>query len=115
MPTPASDNSFLRLNHPDVHSDDASSQGAVGSVTSFPPFSFCFKSYYGATDIFSFSFRHFLCDFLGSQTLSTMADQLTDDQISVFYEAFSLFDKDDDGLVLRSLSLSFPFVLIMPN
>lgn len=26
-----------------------------------------------------------------------MADQLTDDQISEFKEAFSLFDKDGDG------------------
>ncbi|KAK6159002.1 hypothetical protein DH2020_006316 [Rehmannia glutinosa] len=29
-----------------------------------------------------------------------MADQLTDDQISEFKEAFSLFDKDGDGLTL---------------
>jgi calmodulin len=29
-----------------------------------------------------------------------MADQLTDDQISEFKEAFSLFDKDGDGLSL---------------
>jgi len=29
-----------------------------------------------------------------------MADQLTDDQISEFKEAFSLFDKDGDGLFL---------------
>lgn len=28
----------------------------------------------------------------------TMADQLTDEQISEFKEAFSLFDKDGDGL-----------------
>ena len=34
-----------------------------------------------------------------------MADQLTDDQISEFKEAFSLFDKDGDGPIL-SLSLS---------
>lgn len=34
-----------------------------------------------------------------------MADQLTDDQISEFKEAFSLFDKDGDGQ-------SFPFVII---
>jgi len=32
-----------------------------------------------------------------------MAEQLTDDQISEFKEAFSLFDKDGDG---ASLSLS---------
>ena len=28
-----------------------------------------------------------------------MADQLTDDQISEFKEAFSLFDKDGDGQI----------------
>ena len=33
-----------------------------------------------------------------------MADQLTDDQISEFKEAFSLFDKDGDGPIF-SLSL----------
>jgi Ca2+-binding EF-hand superfamily protein len=31
-----------------------------------------------------------------------MADQLTDDQIAEFKEAFSLFDKDGDGNILRS-------------
>ena len=31
-----------------------------------------------------------------------MADQLTDDQISEFKEAFSLFDKDGDGPILFS-------------
>lgn len=41
-----------------------------------------------------------------------MADQLTDEQISEFKEAFSLFDKDGDGLIsqipffLRSVSYS---------
>jgi calmodulin len=29
-----------------------------------------------------------------------MADQLTDDQIAEFKEAFSLFDKDGDGKLL---------------
>jgi calmodulin len=29
-----------------------------------------------------------------------MADQLTDDQIAEFKEAFSLFDKDGDGILL---------------
>lgn len=29
-----------------------------------------------------------------------MADKLTDDQIAEFKEAFSLFDKDGDGLIL---------------
>lgn len=33
MATPASDSTFLRLNHLDIHGDDAGSQGAVvGSV-----------------------------------------------------------------------------------
>ncbi|XP_071724660.1 calmodulin-7-like isoform X2 [Rutidosis leptorrhynchoides] len=31
-----------------------------------------------------------------------MADQLTDDQISEFKEAFSLFDKDGDGIFLTA-------------
>ncbi|CAH2060756.1 unnamed protein product [Thlaspi arvense] len=35
-----------------------------------------------------------------------MADQLTDDQISEFKEAFSLFDKDGDGSILSDLSSS---------
>ena len=30
MATPASENTFLRLNHLDIHGDDAGSQGAVG-------------------------------------------------------------------------------------
>lgn len=34
-----------------------------------------------------------------------MADQLTDDQISEFKEAFSLFDKDGDGIFF------FPFII----
>lgn len=33
-----------------------------------------------------------------------MADQLTDDQISEFKEAFSLFDKDGDGQIPGGLS-----------
>ncbi|CAN1346559.1 unnamed protein product [Linum perenne] len=41
-----------------------------------------------------------------------MADQLTDDQISEFKEAFSLFDKDGDGL-FSDLSLSLLSVLIL--
>lgn len=32
-----------------------------------------------------------------------MADQLTDDQISEFKEAFSLFDKDGDGIIIIPL------------
>ncbi|CAL9231091.1 unnamed protein product [Arabidopsis halleri] len=32
-----------------------------------------------------------------------MADQLTDDQISEFKEAFSLFDKDGDGILYLNL------------
>ena len=35
-----------------------------------------------------------------------MADQLTDEQISEFKEAFSLFDKDGDGLFSRIPFLS---------
>lgn len=31
------------------------------------------------------------------ETLATMADQLTEEQIAEFKEAFSLFDKDGDG------------------
>ena len=38
MATPASDNTFLRLNHLDIHGDDAGSQGAVGSVFLFHSF-----------------------------------------------------------------------------
>lgn len=34
-----------------------------------------------------------------------MADQLTDDQISEFKEAFSLFDKDGDGQIFLLLLL----------
>jgi len=34
-----------------------------------------------------------------------MADQLTDEQISEFKEAFSLFDKDGDGLLSHALSV----------
>jgi hypothetical protein len=35
-----------------------------------------------------------------------MADQLTDDQIAEFKEAFSLFDKDSDGMAPLPLSPS---------
>jgi hypothetical protein len=43
-----------------------------------------------------------------------MADQLTDDQISEFKEAFSLFDKDGDGLVsfMPFLFSSFPITFL---
>jgi len=36
---------------------------------------------------------------LGERRPETMADQLTDDQIAEFKEAFSLFDKDGDGCI----------------
>lgn len=36
-----------------------------------------------------------------------MADQLTDDQIAEFKEAFSLFDKDGDGEEFSILSCNF--------
>jgi hypothetical protein len=42
----------------------------------------------------------------------TMADQLTDDQISEFKEAFSLFDKDGDGHNLSLFSFFFHFNVI---
>ena len=32
-----------------------------------------------------------------------MADQLTDEQIAEFKEAFALFDKDGDGMFVMSL------------
>jgi hypothetical protein len=34
---------------------------------------------------------------ISPQTIHTMADQLTEEQIAEFKEAFSLFDKDGDG------------------
>ena len=33
-----------------------------------------------------------------------MADQLTDDQVAEFREAFSLFDKDGDGACVGSFA-----------
>ena len=41
-----------------------------------------------------------------------MADQLTDDQISEFKEAFSLFDKDGDGSILSDRS-SFQSICLL--
>jgi len=38
------------------------------------------------------------------RAIHQMADQLTDDQISEFKEAFSLFDKDGDGMFYYILS-----------
>ena len=43
----------------------------------------------------------------------TMADQLTDDQIAEFKEAFSLFDKDGDGKLLRLPSM-LPVQRLLP-
>ena len=41
---------------------------------------------------------HFLISpFFQSKRIATMADQLTEEQIAEFKEAFSLFDKDGDG------------------
>ncbi|PKU63018.1 Calmodulin [Dendrobium catenatum] len=40
-----------------------------------------------------------------------MADELTDEQISEFKEAFSLFDKDGDGEMIRLISLDYPWFL----
>nr|VDD12851.1 unnamed protein product [Brassica rapa] len=42
-----------------------------------------------------------------------MADQLTDEQISEFKEAFSLFDKDGDGLFISSSHISS--ISLVPN
>jgi hypothetical protein len=48
-----------------------------------------------------------------------MADQLTDDQIAEFKEAFSLFDKDGDGMIpfifrfVVSKSLLFVYVFVL--
>ncbi|RWW05985.1 hypothetical protein GW17_00030714, partial [Ensete ventricosum] len=41
-----------------------------------------------------------------------MAEQLTDEQISEFKEAFSLFDKDGDGQIPPIRSLTFLFSAI---
>jgi Ca2+-binding EF-hand superfamily protein len=44
-----------------------------------------------------------------------MADQLTDDQIAEFKEAFSLFDKDGDGIsTLISLPPFLPRCVCLP-
>jgi calmodulin len=43
-----------------------------------------------------------------------MADQLTDDQIAEFKEAFSLFDKDGDGKIPSPL-LSSPLLSSLPS
>ena len=40
-------------------------------------------------------FSHFTV--FSKQRIATMADQLTEEQIAEFKEAFSLFDKDGDG------------------
>ncbi|THU47487.1 hypothetical protein C4D60_Mb09t16050 [Musa balbisiana] len=39
-----------------------------------------------------------------------MAEQLTDDQIAEFKEAFSLFDKDGDGLILSIPFCCYPLL-----
>ncbi|CAN0890581.1 unnamed protein product [Linum grandiflorum] len=44
-----------------------------------------------------------------------MADQLTDDQISEFKEAFSLFDKDGDGSISLPLHFSSSFLVYMQS
>ncbi|VFQ74817.1 unnamed protein product [Cuscuta campestris] len=43
--------------------------------------------------------RRLLSDHFVEQKVAEMADQLTDEQISEFKEAFSLFDKDGDGCI----------------
>ncbi|OAY59169.2 hypothetical protein MANES_01G002400v8 [Manihot esculenta] len=49
--------------------------------------------------LFSSSFDIFFLLSLSQHIPPKMADQLTDDQISEFKEAFSLFDKDGDGCI----------------
>jgi hypothetical protein len=44
-----------------------------------------------------------------------MADQLTDDQIAEFKEAFSLFDKDGDGTVRSPHTLFLSLSLRVPS
>ena len=39
-----------------------------------------------------------------------MADQLTEEQIAEFKEAFSLFDKDGDGTITTKVNIAFTFV-----
>ena len=41
-----------------------------------------------------------------------MADQLTDDQIAEFKEAFSLFDKDGDGSIPSLFSFNMYYYMI---
>ena len=43
-----------------------------------------------------------------------MADQLTDDQIAEFKEAFSLFDKDGDGIPMRACPPSLSMRASLP-
>ena len=42
---------------------------------------------------------HLFADQRCNDPFSTMADQLTEEQIAEFKEAFSLFDKDGDGTI----------------
>ncbi|CAL9118303.1 unnamed protein product, partial [Musa acuminata var. zebrina] len=53
----------------------------------------------------------FSCEFDRSICGGGMAEQLTDDQIAEFKEAFSLFDKDGDGQTL-SIPLCSPFFFL---
>lgn len=46
MTTPASDSTFLRLNHLDIHADDAATQDAAASVFLSLPSSFFFIYFY---------------------------------------------------------------------
>ncbi len=50
----------------------------------------------------------FLC-VLFCRSESIMAEHLTDEQIGEFKEAFSLFDKDGDGIQHTMLMLAFTF------
>ena len=43
-----------------------------------------------------------------------MTDQLTEEQIAEFKEAFSLFDKDGDGTITTKVGLLVGFVCFVP-
>ena len=42
-----------------------------------------------------------------------MADQLTEEQIAEFKEAFSLFDKDGDGTITTKVPRELRFVVLL--
>lgn len=80
------------------------------SASPFPgPLAFVFTPFF-APLASSSSSPSLFCD-LSSNRAGGMADKLTDDQIAEFKEAFSLFDKDGDGLILFT-PIAFLFSLM---